>query len=357
MEERKEIVNRHISKGMKALKAARLAGFSRSGYYYRPNGKKPGKHPSQTTLKSNGSLVENSSVVETIKEIISPDFIDYGYDKVTEELHKKGYVINRKKVYRLMKEWHLLNPKKITPKQLKDYVKFSQPYPSQPFEMLEIDIKYIYIRGDKRNAYLITILDVFTRNALVWDLDYSMKSSQVVTLIDQLIMDYLQPADLLKKNILVTIRSDNGSQFIAKTVREHLKENQIFQEFIKPATPEQNGYIESFHSTVEKLVCRKFEFESMAHAKKVFMDFYETYNKRRILKCLLYKTPEEFLKEWQNDKLSVVYHIKTKKQKFFFREKQNIKPVLLPSRRNFLLGNGKDNMNNNNLYNCKLNQS
>ncbi len=74
---------------------------------------------------------------------------------------------------------------------------------------------------------------------------------QVVQMIDQLILNYLQP-----KNILVTIRSDNGSQFVAKTVREHLKKNQIFQELIKPATPEQNGYIESFHSTVEKLVCR-----------------------------------------------------------------------------------------------------
>ena len=357
MEERKEVVNRYISKGMKATKAAQIANFSRSGYYYRSNGRKPGKKPTMTTLKRDGTIVENTTVVQDIKAIITPDFIDYGYEKVTAELHKKGYIINRKKVYRLMKEKHLLNPKRVTPKQLKNYVKYSQPYPSQPFEMLEIDIKYIYIRGDRRNAYLITILDVFTRNALVWSLDYSMKSRQVIGLIDKLILNYLQPRDLLRKNILVTIRSDNGSQFVAKTVREHLKENQIFQEFIKPATPEQNGYIESFHSTVEKLVCRKFEFESLAHARKVFTDFYETYNKKRILKCLLNKAPDEFLKEWENDKLIVVYHVKTKKQKFFFREKQNIRPVLLPSRRNFLLGNGKDNMNKNNLYNCKLIQS
>jgi transposase InsO family protein len=193
-----------------------------------------------------------------------------------------------------------------------------------------VDIKYIYIRGDNRNAYLITILDVLTRDALVWSLDYSMKSWQVIKLIDRLILNYLQPRELLKKNIQVTIRNDNGSQFVAKTVREHLKNNQILQEFIKPATPKQNGYIESFHSTVEKLVCQKFEFESLAHARKVFNDFYETYNKKRILKCLLNKTPEEFLKDWENNKLAVSYDVITKKQKFFFREEQNIKPVLLP---------------------------
>ncbi len=357
MEERKDIVNRYISKGMKAIKAAQIAGFSRSGYYYMSNGRRPGKKPTRFTMKEDGTVVENSVVVKSVKEIISPDFIDYGYEKVTVELHKNKYIINRKKVYRLMKENHLLNPKRITPNQLKNYVKYSQPYPSQPFEMLEIDIKYIYIRGDRRNAYLITILDVFTRNALVWSLAYTMKSRQVVQLIDQLILNYLQPENVLKRHILVTIRSDNGSQFVAKTVREHLKENQIFQEFIKPATPQQNGYVESFHSTVEKLVCRKFEFESMAHAQRTFQNFYETYNKKRMLKCLLFKSPNEFLEEWNKGNIVVVYHVKTKKQKFFFREKQNIKPVLLPSRRNFLNGLSKDKMNNNNLYNCKLNQS
>ncbi|HED07913.1 MAG TPA: IS3 family transposase [Ignavibacteria bacterium] len=335
MEERKEIVNRYISKGMKAIKAAQIAGFSRSGYYYMSNGRRPGKKPTRFTMKEDGTVVENSVVVKSVKEIISPDFIDYGYEKVTVELHKNKYIINRKKVYRLMKENHLLNPKRITPNQLKNYVKYSQPYPSQPFEMLEIDIKYIYIRGDRRNAYLITILDVFTRNALVWSLAYTMKSRQVVQLIDQLILNYLQPENVLKRHILVTIRSDNGSQFVAKTVREHLKENQIFQEFIKPATPQQNGYVESFHSTVEKLVCRKFEFESMAHAQRIFQNFYETYNKKRMLKCLLFMSPNEFLEEWNKGKMVVVYHVKTKKQKFFFREKQNLKPVLLPSRRNF----------------------
>jgi len=357
MEERKEIVNRHIQKGMKAEKAAQLAGFSRSGYYYRSNGKKPGKSPTTTTLKKDGKLVKNSVLVKDIKDIISPDFIDYGYEKVTAELQKKEYIINRKKVYRLMKENHLLNPKHVTPGQLKNYVSFSQPYPSQPFETLEIDIKYIYIRGDRRNAYLITILDVFTRNALVWDLAYSMKSEQVTHLVDQLILNHLQPANLLSRNIKVTMRSDNGSQFVAKTVREHLQKNQIFQEFIKPSTPQQNGYIESFHSTVEKLVCNKYEFESLKHACEVFSKFYETYNSKRILKCLLNKAPNEFLSDWQQDKLCVVYNTKTKKQKFFFREKQNLIPVLLPSRRNFLIGHNKDMLNKNYLYISTLNQS
>ena len=357
MEERKEIVNRYIQKGMKATKAAQIAGFSRSGYYYKSNGRTPGRRPTSHTMKEDGTMVKNTDVIATIKEIISPDFIDYGYEKVTAELRKKHYVINRKKVYRLMKESRLLNPKGSLARGLKNYAKYSQPYPSGPFEVLEIDIKYIYIRGDRKNAFLITILDVFNRKALVWDLAYSMKSKRVIELIDQLILQYLQPENLLNRGISVTIRSDNGSQFVAKIVRKHLQDNQIFQEFIKPATPEQNGYIESFHSTVEKLVCQKFEFESLAHAKAVFQDFYETYNSKRILKCLLFHTPDEFLELWNNEKIVVVYRIKSKKQHFFFREEQKLIPALLPSRRNSLNGHGKDKSIKNNLYNCKLIQS
>ncbi len=100
MEERKEVVNRYIQKRMKATKAAQIADFSRSGHYCKPNGGKPGKKPTGTTLRNNGTTVKNTTVIRDTKTIISPDFIDYGYEKVTAVLHKKGYTINRKKVYR-----------------------------------------------------------------------------------------------------------------------------------------------------------------------------------------------------------------------------------------------------------------
>lgn len=189
-----------------------------------------------------------------------------------------------------MGEHGLLLTKNSSSDTLRTYIKFSQPCPWQPFEILEIDIKYVYIHGERQNAYLITILDTFTRYALIWTLAYSMKSQQVQSSIDRLILEYLQPYDMLKKNVQGTLRSDNGSQFIAKLIRELLKDNQIFYEFIKPRTPEQNGHMESFHSVVEKLVTTKFEFENLVHAQEIFRNFYDTYNNKRILKILLYIT-------------------------------------------------------------------
>jgi len=330
VEERKEIVKGFVARGMLVKQAAMLAGMSKSTYYYRPTGGKPGKRPTRTTRRPDGQAVDNGVVVQDIKAILSPDFIDYGYDKVTVELKRKDYIINHKKVERLMREHKLLLRRGSPPGPLRAFVKFSQPCPGQPFEVLEVDIKYVHIHGERRNAYLITVLDTFTRYALVWSLAFSMKSQQVQGLVDQLILEYLQPHDMLAREIQVTMRSDNGSQFVARLIREHLKDNQILQEFIKPRTPEQNGHIESFHSVVEKLVTSRFEFESIHHARAVFTDFYHTYNNERILKVLLYKAPAQFLELWYNDRIQVVYDIKTKKQSFFFREKQDARPAPPP---------------------------
>ena len=351
MEERKEIVKRYVEKGMTVSKAAGIAGFSRSSYYYKSKGGVRGRRPSTETLKKDGKIVDNKVVIETIKEIIGADFIDYGYEKVTVELRKREFVINKKKVYRLMKENGLLNHKiKGGKKSGKNYVKYTQPCPAQPFEKLEIDIKYIYIRGDRRNAYLTTILDTFTRKALVWDLAYTMKAERVIKLIERLISEYLQPEDLLNRNISVTMRNDNGSQFIAKIFRRYLQENQIFQEFTKPATPEQNAHIESFHSTVERLVCQKFEFESLKHAREIFEKFYQTYNDKRILKCLLYQTPSEFTDMWNDGKLAVVYDIKSKKQHFLLTDKIVLMPVPLIKNMNLRAEKITNTENKNNLY-------
>ena len=254
MEEIKEIIRKNVSKGIRVQAACKIARISKSGYYYKPLGTKKGKTPSHTTFCQNGEIVENQVVLENINDIVSPDFTEYGYQTVTMLLKQRKFIINRKKVYRLMKENNLLLSKTRKEKMLKNYVKYSVVQTYNPFEIIEIDIKYIYIHGLRQNAYLITLFDTFTRMALCWDLDLSMKHSKVIELIDELILNYLQPNNILNREVKMSIRTDNGSQFIAKKVRCHIEQNQIYQEFIKPRTPQQNGHIESFHATIENLV-------------------------------------------------------------------------------------------------------
>jgi transposase InsO family protein len=49
----------------------------------------------------------------------------------------------------------------------------------------------------------------------------------------------------------MSLRNDNGSQFITQAVRQYLKEKGILQEFSHVATPEDNAYIEALHSNLQ----------------------------------------------------------------------------------------------------------
>ena len=97
--------------GMRTAKALSIAWIPRSTYYYKPTGTRKGKAASQRTLY-NGTWIDNKDVVKAIKKLLEPEFIDYGYLRTAKELKKSGYVINKKKVYRLMKDHHLLYSKR-----------------------------------------------------------------------------------------------------------------------------------------------------------------------------------------------------------------------------------------------------
>jgi hypothetical protein len=58
-----------------------------------------------------------------------------------------------------------------------------------PFEIIEIDIKYIDIHGFRQNAYLNTIFYTFTRTALCWEPDLMMELNKVIKLTDKLTIE------------------------------------------------------------------------------------------------------------------------------------------------------------------------
>lgn len=72
----------------------------------------------------------------------------------------------------------------------------------------------------------------------------------------------------------IMLRNDNGSQFIAQGLREFCMKNGITQEFTHVATPEENAYVESLFSLVEKEVIRRYEFDSLYHARDVLHRYF-----------------------------------------------------------------------------------
>lgn len=274
------------------------SGVPRSSYYYKRGDGLRGRKPSQMTITQDGELVANTEVVNVVEAILQQEFCCYGYKNVWDELKDLGYIINHKKVYRLMKINHLLFNRRIgsigVPRQ---FVRFRKIKAERPLEHLCMDIKYIHIHGAQRNALLLTVIDAYSRKVLTHMLRFNIKKGDVIVLLSLLLMEY--------KIENMTLRNDNGSQFIAGVVRQFLKEKGVNQEFTHVATPEENAYIEALHSNVQREVVERYEFESIYHAQMIFNRYYEWYNNHRKHGSLGRKSPEQYLKE--NNFISIPY--------------------------------------------------
>ncbi len=261
---------RHMAPASTLLSWVNLSG---SVYYYKNRDGKRGAKPSTHTYKLDGSMVENQVVIEEIKDIISQEFCCYGYENVTGELRKLDYYINEKKVYRLMDEQNLLLGKVIRTSGKRRFVQHRKISATYPMEYLCLDIKYIYVHGDKRNYYLLTILDVFSRKTVDQIFQKSIRQMDVINAFRRIQQEYGIKG--------VTIRNDNGSQFIANSVKQYLRAAEANQEFTHIATPEENSYIEAFHSIVQREVVDRYEFDSFYHAKHTLAAHRSWYDNRR----------------------------------------------------------------------------
>jgi putative transposase len=111
MEQKRDLVRIYNSLGLKLDQALEVVGMAKSTYYFKRKHTRSGRRKTTQTLFK-GFMVDDSFVVACIKEIISKDYIDYGYQKCTVNLCRLGFEIGDKKVYRLMDESNLLNPPK-----------------------------------------------------------------------------------------------------------------------------------------------------------------------------------------------------------------------------------------------------
>ena len=164
--DRQQIAEDFIGQGYAKSRVLKIVGIASSSYYYQSKAspKRRGIAKSTHTKTKAGTGVRNEEVVKEIEDLLGQEFVDYGYRKVSHWLRKnKGYLINEKKVYRLMSEYKLLNKRPKAKRGARTWVKQLVPQPSRVLEYLEFDIKYIYISGKRRYALLLSVIDVSSR--------------------------------------------------------------------------------------------------------------------------------------------------------------------------------------------------
>lgn len=278
MSEKKNLVRIYVAQGLSVEKALKIVELSKNQYYHQPKSGKRGHPISMTTERMvNGEKVvcANGEVVEAMQQVLKDPDLQYGYKRMTAAMLLAGFLIGTKKVYRLMKESGLLQRRC---KQLgRKRVLNRRVIPSRPLEVLEMDIKYQWVEQYRKDAYILTVLDTFTRTALYRYEGYSVTQHEVKAAWEYIIVNILQPMDLLKKQLTVEIRNDNGPQFVAKMVQEFFAANQLNQVFTHAYTPQENGHIESFHAILSEHL-ERFSFYTLEQLTANLDDFYAKYN-------------------------------------------------------------------------------
>lgn len=307
--------------------------MTRHQYYYRPpvqetgGRSRPGVPPSTHTdqIDDNGVVTStpNSTVVERMKDIQDDDDLRCGYKRMTAQIELQGFKINGKKVYRMMKENDLLLSRARAKRG--PYVKHRCARPTAPLTLLEMDIKMFWVEEKKRHAYVLTIIDTFTRVALNWKVGYSMKWQAVKAAWEEVIENHLQPADMLAKELHIEVRSDNGPQFLASNLKDFFKENHLGQVFTHPYTPQENGHVESFHSIISRSLAYD-RFYTLEQLENRLVLFYENYNNSRVHSATAMLPPQLFWKAWEAGQITTS---KGKWDKLIF--KLNVPRYLLKS--------------------------
>ena len=132
---------------------------------------------------------------------------------------------------------------------------------------------------------ILTILDEHTRECHVLRVDRALRAQDVLTWLQKAIEQQGAPDYL---------RSDNGSEFIAKIVQRWLAENQIKTIDIEPGSPWQNGFVESFHGRFRDECLNREQLWTLTEARVVIGDYRCEYHHQRPHSRLGYLSPARF---------------------------------------------------------------
>ena len=143
-----------------------------------------------------------------------------------------------------------------------------------------------------RKFRTLNILDDYNREALTIEIDFSFPAYKVVKHLKRVIEWRGKPEE---------IRSDNGTEFIAKDFEVFCENSNITHVRIQKGKPTQNGYVERFNRTFREDVLDMNIFENIHQVREKTEEFLDDYNNEHPHDSLGGMSPIEFMNK-QNEK-------------------------------------------------------
>ena len=250
------------------LKAIKLA---RSTYYYH--------------VKQLDKPDKDQEIKAEIQSIFTEHKGNYGYRRIHLELRNRGYVVNHKRVQRLMKVLGLtarIRRKRKYSSHRGDIGKKAENLiqrqfeGSKPVEKCYTDVTEFAIPASSQKLYLSPVLDGFNSEIIAYNLSRSPNLAQVKTMLEQA---------FTKKYYENTIlHSDQGWQYQHDSYHQILQDKGIQPSMSRKGNSPDNGMMESFFGILKSEMFYGYEatFQSLEQLEQAIVDYIDYYNNKRI---------------------------------------------------------------------------
>jgi len=240
---------------------------------WRSSGRYQQKEPSDWLLRLHQQI-----------EAISRKHPRLGYRKLTRLLRNEGWNAGRKLVQRIRRECGLRVKRWMRrPRRRSQSTGTIPTRAERPNHVWSWD--FVADRTDNGGKLrILSVLDEHTRECLALHTARKLRAEDLIDVMERLVVERGVPAH---------IRSDNGSEFIARTLQDWLKRRGVKTLYIEPGSPWQNGHVESFNGSLRDECLDREVMLSLTEARVVIEDYRRHYNEERPHGGIGYRTPAQ----------------------------------------------------------------
>lgn len=215
--------------------------------------------------------------------------VRYGYRRLHILLQREGWHVNHKRLYRLYSEEGLSIRTRSPKRRRACRYRSGRSEADGMNEVWAMDFMSDKL-FDEKPFRILTIVDCYTREALVTAARTNFRACQVIDELDRIARVRGKPR---------SIRVDNGPEFAGRLLDQWAYLNKVELDFSRPGKPSDNAYIEAFNSRVRQECLNASWFLSMADTRQRLNEWRIDYNENRPHSALGNLTPSAYAAQLQ----------------------------------------------------------
>ena len=258
--------------------------LARSTYYYH--------------LKQLNQVDKDQAIKVEIQAIYDEHKGNYGYRRMTLELRNRGYIVNHKKVQRLMRVLALTarirRKRKYSSYQGEigkkaDNLIQRQFEAAKPMEKCYTDVTEFAIPASSQKLYLSPVLDGFNSEIIAFNLSTSPNLEQVKTMLEQAFTE--------KHYENTILHSDQGWQYQHDSYHRFLESRGIQASMSRKGNSPDNGMMESFFGILKSEMFYGYErnFRSLEGLEQAIINYIDYHNNKQIKVKLKGLSPVQYI--------------------------------------------------------------